>query len=69
DWREVVGQYSEPSTADWIRIMHGVLRRKSRYEAAGEVVTPVTVQDLLDEVHRFQQARNRLPIPHGGTYV
>jgi transitional endoplasmic reticulum ATPase len=69
DWREVVGQYKEPSTADWIRIMHGVLRRKSRCEAAGEVVTPVTVQDLLDEVNRFKQARTSLPIPHGGTYV
>jgi transitional endoplasmic reticulum ATPase len=69
DWREVVGQYKEPSTADWIRILHGVLRRKARREAASEVVTPVTVQDLLDEVSRFKQARNRLPTPHGGTYV
>ena len=69
DWREVVGQYHEPSTGDWIRIMHGVLRRKARCEATRELATPVTVQDLVDEVNRFRQARNRMPIPHGGTYV
>ncbi len=69
DWREVVGQYREPSTGDWVRIMHGVLRRKARCEAAGELVSPVTAEDLFGEVARFKQARNRLSVPRSGNYV
>ena len=42
EWREVVGQFREPSTGDWIRIMHAVLRRKARREAAGESVERVS---------------------------
>ncbi len=69
DWSEVIGQYREPSTGDWIRIMHGALRRKARGEAAGEAVSRVTAQDLFDEVARFKQARNRLSVPRSGNYV
>ena len=36
---------------------------------ANEVVSTVTVQDLLDEVTRFKQATGRLLSHHGGTYV
>ena len=49
--------------------MHGVLRRKARCEAAGELVSPVTAEDLFGEVARFKQARNRLSVPRSGTYV
>ena len=49
--------------------MHGALRRKARGEAAGEAVSRVTAQDLVDEVARFKQARNRLSVPRSGNYV
>ena len=46
-----------------------MLRRKARCQASREVVTPVTTQDLLDEVARFRQANNRLSLARGGNYV
>jgi hypothetical protein len=49
--------------------MHAVLRRKARMEAAGEITTPVTTEDLENEVDRFRQASVRLAITEGGNYV
>jgi ATP-dependent 26S proteasome regulatory subunit len=69
DWKSVVERFREPSTGDWIRIMHGVLRRKARCEASGETTTSVTTQDMFDEVDRFRQANNQIAIPHPGNYV
>ena len=69
DWVQVVQQYREPSTGDWIRLMHGVLRRKARCEAAHEEVGPVRNDDLLAEVERFRRARGRLPADGSGMYV
>jgi SpoVK/Ycf46/Vps4 family AAA+-type ATPase len=69
DWRAVVAQHRDPPTGDWIRILHGVLRRKARHEACGETSTRVTTQDLLDEVARFRQASRHLIIPEAGNYV
>jgi SpoVK/Ycf46/Vps4 family AAA+-type ATPase len=69
DWQAVVRKHRDPATGDWIRIMHAVLRRKARCEAAGEAVTPVTTQDLQDEVDRFRQASVRIAITEGGNYV
>jgi len=68
DWTQVVGHHSEPSTGDWIRILHAVLRRKARHEATGETPKPVTTENLLEEVRRFLEAANRLA-PATGTYV
>lgn len=68
-WAEVVRQYREPAPGDWIRLMHATLRRKARYEAAGEAVKPATTQDLLDEVDRARRARKRLPANGGGIYL
>ena len=68
DWPQVVGQHSEPSTGDWVRVLHAVLRRKARHEATGEVPKPVTTADLLEEVRRFIEAAHRLA-PATGTYV
>ena len=68
-WNEVVGSYRDPSPGDWVRILHAVLRRKARCEAAGEAVSPVVTQDLLDEVDRFKKASLRLALPNAGTYV
>jgi len=69
DWPQVVGHYHEPAPGSWIRILHAVLRRKARCEAAGETVSNVSSQDLCDEVERFKQARGRLAVPRSGTYV
>jgi ATP-dependent 26S proteasome regulatory subunit len=69
DWQAVVRKHRDSATGDWIRIMHAVLRRKARREAAGEHVSLVTTQDLETEVDRFRQARVRLAVTEGGTYV
>ena len=69
DWKSVVERYREPSTGDWIRIMHAVLRRKARCEASGETTSNVTTQNMFDEVDRFRQANNQIAMPHSGTYV
>ena len=69
DWKSVVEHLRGPSTGDWVRIMHAVLRRKARREASGEAATNVTTQDLLDEVDRFRQANNQIAIPRSGNYV
>ena len=69
DWKRVVGQISEPSTGDWVRILHAVLRRKARCEAAGESVTPVTTADVREEVDRFRQAQKHIHVPEGGNYL
>ena len=69
DWKRVVGQISEPSTGDWVRILHAVLRRKARCEAGGENVTPVTTADVREEVDRFRQAQKHIHVPEGGNYL
>jgi SpoVK/Ycf46/Vps4 family AAA+-type ATPase len=69
DWNHVVRQLREAVTGDWLTLMHGVLRRKARCEAAAEEVTPVSTDDLLAEVERFRRASDRLPRDGGGNYV
>jgi ATP-dependent 26S proteasome regulatory subunit len=69
DWDAVVRKHRAPVTGDWIHIMHAVLRRKARYEAAGEVAGLVTTEDLQEEVDRFRQASDRIAVSEGGTYV
>ena len=69
DWKSVVERFREPSTGDWVHIMHAVLRSKARCEASGETTSRVTTQDMFDEVDRFRQANNQIAIPHSGNYV
>jgi SpoVK/Ycf46/Vps4 family AAA+-type ATPase len=69
DWEQVVRQHREASIGDWIRLMHGALRRKARCEAAAEPVGLVSTGDLLEEVGRFKRASDRLPRIAGGIYV
>jgi len=69
DWKRVVGHISEPSTGDWVRILHAVLRRKARCEAGGDDVTPVTTADVQEEVDRFRQALKHIHVPEGGNYL
>lgn len=68
DWNEVVRPYAEHSIAEWVRILHGVLRRKARCEAAGESVTPVRTEDLVEEAARVQGTKKRLSYGEG-TYL
>jgi len=69
DWKAVVERLRDPSTGDWVRIMHAVLRRKARREASGEAPSHVSTQDLMDEVDRFREASYQIAIPPSGTYV
>jgi ATP-dependent 26S proteasome regulatory subunit len=69
DWQAVVERYRMSPTGDWIRIMHAVLRRKARCQAAGETPSLVTTQDLSDEVDRFRQTNKQIAVPQAGNYV
>jgi ATP-dependent 26S proteasome regulatory subunit len=69
DWREVVSKFRGPSTGEWIHILHSVLRRKARCEAAGESASLATTRDFLEEVDRFRRTSSRLAVPTRGNYV
>lgn len=69
DWEHVVRQLREASTGDWVRILHGALRRKARCADDSPVpVGPVVTTDLSAEVERFRKASDRLP-RIAGVYV
>ena len=68
DWGKVVGGTREPSIGDWIRMMHAVLRRKARLDAAGEPPEPVVNDDFAREVSRLRQAHTRVHMD-GGNYL
>jgi ATP-dependent 26S proteasome regulatory subunit len=68
EWGHVVSRYRQPSTGDWIRIMHAALRRKARCEAAGEQVDLVGTDDLIHEVDRVRRTDTHL-VPSGGNYI
>lgn len=69
DWPKVVGQSRDASPGDWIRVLHGVLRRKARCEAAGESTALVLTTDLSEEADRFGQASKRIHFSNGGNYL
>jgi ATP-dependent 26S proteasome regulatory subunit len=68
EWAEVVGQTREASIGDWVRMLHAVLRRKARLDAAGEVPEPVATPDLSRELKRYRQAHTRMHTD-GGNYL
>jgi ATP-dependent 26S proteasome regulatory subunit len=68
EWEQVVSGGIPPSPGDWVHILHAVLRRKARCEAAGEAAKPVSTEDFRKEVERFKKASSRLLTP-SGTYV
>jgi len=68
DWASIVGSISEPAIGDWVRMLHGVLRRKARLEAAGEQPDAVTNDDFARELSRFRQAHTRIHMD-GGNYL
>lgn len=68
EWGEVVAQTREASIGDWVRMLHAVLRRKARCDAAGEVPDSVSTKDLSKELSRFRQANTRMHAD-GGNYL
>ena len=69
DWKKVIGHSKEAPIGDWVRVLHGVLRRKARAEATQEVPTPVNTADISSEVERFHQAQRRISNSNGGNYL
>ena len=69
DWDAIAAGYHHSAAGDWIHVLHAVLRRKARCEAAGESAGPISTQNMLDEVERFKNANSRLALPKPGTYV
>jgi ATP-dependent 26S proteasome regulatory subunit len=65
DWPRAIEQSRESSIGHWVRLMHAVLRRKARCEAAFESAGLVTTEDVLAEVDRFKKATGRLPVASG----
>jgi len=68
-WSDLVHQYREASTGDWIRLLHAALRRKARCDTAGEDSSPLRTADLLEELERLRRAHARLPTGSGGIYL
>lgn len=68
DWDKIVDGTREPSIGDWVRMLHAVLRRKARLEAAGEDPEPVSNDDFASEVSRLRQAHTRIHMD-GGNYL
>jgi len=65
DWIKVAEQNRDASIGNWVRLLHAVLRRKARCEAASEDPGLVTTDDFLSEVERFNKATTRLPASVG----
>ncbi|MEM9175239.1 MAG: ATP-binding protein [Myxococcota bacterium] len=68
DWGKVVDNTRDPSIGDWIRILHAVLRRKARLDAAGDAPSVVETDDFAREISRFRQANTRMRTD-GGNYL
>ncbi len=69
DWLKIVGQSKDAPIGDWVRVLHGVLRRKARAEASSEAPEPVTTGDLWNEIERFHKAQRRIATSNGGNYL
>lgn len=65
DWAKIVDQHHDASVGNWVRLLHAVLRRKARFDAAEEEAGLVTSEDFLDEVERFKRATTKLPVNIG----
>jgi ATP-dependent 26S proteasome regulatory subunit len=68
EWQRAVEQNREASIGSWVMLLHAVLRRKARCDAAAESPGEVTTEDVLAEVDRFKRATVRLPAV-GGRYL
>jgi ATP-dependent 26S proteasome regulatory subunit len=61
NWETVVGKNSEVPIGEWVRILHAVLRKKARCDAANEPVDFVTTKDFRTEVERVTKTKALLP--------
>lgn len=64
-WTDVVKHKEKATVGEWVRVLHAVLRRKARCEAAHEEPDGVTTSDLLKEIERFDRAPGALPQSQG----
>ena len=67
-WAKAIEKDRSSSIGDWVRLLHAVLRRKARCDAANEGTSVITTDDVLEEVDRFKKASRRLPA-RSGTYL
>jgi SpoVK/Ycf46/Vps4 family AAA+-type ATPase len=67
-WTKAIEKDRSSSIGDWVRLLHAVLRRKARCEAASDPAGGITTEDVLEEVDRFKKANRRLPA-RSGTYL
>jgi SpoVK/Ycf46/Vps4 family AAA+-type ATPase len=67
-WAKAIEKDRSSSIGDWVRLLHAVLRRKARCDAASEGAGGITTDDVLEEVDRFKKASRRLPA-RSGTYL
>jgi SpoVK/Ycf46/Vps4 family AAA+-type ATPase len=68
NWAKAIEKDRSSSIGDWVRLLHAVLRRKARCEAASDAPAGITTDDVLEEVDRFKKASRRLPA-RSGTYL
>lgn len=64
-WTDVVKHKEKATVGEWVRVLHAVLRRKARCEAADEEPGGVTTSDLIKEIERFERAPGALPQSQG----
>jgi len=69
DWADVVTRFREPSTGEWITLLHTALRRKAREECGGAELAPIETADLLAEVEVLRRTLRRLRGATGGNYL
>jgi SpoVK/Ycf46/Vps4 family AAA+-type ATPase len=65
DWQRAIEQNREAPIGSWVQLLHAVLRRKARCDAASEMPGEVTTDDVMAEVDRFKRATIRLPTTSG----
>lgn len=68
DWHAAVRGRESTSIGEWVRLLHAILGRKARCEAADEDPGAVTTADVVAEVDRFQSTQSRLP-SRSGAYL
>jgi ATP-dependent 26S proteasome regulatory subunit len=68
DWAKAIEKDRSSGIGDWVRLLHAVLRRKARCDAADDHPGGVTTEDVLAEVDRVRKANRRLPA-RSGTYL
>ena len=64
-WADAVKGSEGLTIGDWVRLLHTVLRRKARCDAAHEDPTGVNTEDLIREVERDRKTAARLPTRTG----